>query len=128
MIEKQLINKKLQEVIAEQGLTIGLYHQVVPQGKSFPAITYKQVSQNPEYCKGGKAIDETRMQVDVYDKDDAKCAEIAQLIRDKIDLFTGVFEGVNFQYTTTGNQSESYDYELNLHRITRDFILRRTYK
>lgn len=127
MIEKKLIKAKLSEVIVERSLTIGLYHIVVPQGKSFPAITYQQVSQNPEYCKGGKSVDETRMQVDVYHKNDGECAQIAQWIREKIDLFIGDFEGVKFQYITTGNQSESYDRDQKLHRITRDFTLRRTY-
>lgn len=124
MVVKKLIKSLIESAIADSEFDVSLYHQVVPQAKQFPAIIYKQISGNQEYCKGGTAVTEVRIQVDVFHKDDVQCAGIAQVIHTAVNLFIGDYEGVNFQYVVVGNKNENYEHDLNLHRITQDFIFR----
>lgn len=124
MIAKKLILSQILAAITDGGFDVLVHHQVVPQAKSFPAIIYKQISTNTNYCKGGEGIKERRMQIDVFHHNDVEAANIAAAIHKKVSLFIGDFEGVNFQYTTRANENETYDHEQNLHRITTDYLVR----
>ena len=126
MKARKLIYNKLKEVIQADSSddSIGLHHQIVPQGKSFPAIVYQLISKNTEYCQGATTRKLYRFQIDVYHKSDARASAIAEAIFKSLNLFIGNFEGENYQFTTSENESERYDHSLDLHIISQDFIVR----
>ena len=127
MSAKKLIYEKLKQVIAEDvsADVIGLHHQIVPQGTLFPAVIYQLISKNTEYCQGAISRSLYRFQIDVYHKSDVRAEAIAGKIYEALNLFIGDFENANYQFTTSENELEKYDYDLRLHRVSQDFIVRK---
>jgi len=85
-----------------------IYHAAAPQNVAFPYVVINTVSVNPYDTKSGAAdLDQVRLQIDSFDKDNSVAASLDAAIRNAIDRYPhGTVNGVlldGVQFITTAD-------------------------
>lgn len=116
-------------VLADAGMSalIGerMYPDVLPQGATFPAIRFFEVSLTPLYQHDGDAnLDTSRYQFDCYAANRPAAKDVAMVLRTILGGLKKVYrDGVNFQAGFLVNSLSGYDDALNAWRVTQDYQL-----
>lgn len=94
MIKSLLIGKLLFELLStDEGLHARVHDRIFPQiaknDARFPFIVFTRDSVLPKYCKDGNMEDDVTVSVKIYSSNYDEGCEIAQMVRDRIDLKKG---------------------------------------
>ncbi len=95
-----LINKAISNILnnsTDLKSKVGskIYALLAPDNVTFPFVVFKRNSLTPEYTKDGLAFDNTDIQVIIGAANYSDSVEVAQLVRNSLELKKGVFSGVN---------------------------------
>jgi hypothetical protein len=95
------------------------------QESDLPAITYQNISNSPLNTKDGVSLlDTERFSVNVWSTSYTNAAEIANLIRTRLDRYRGILEGVNVDKIIFSDQNDMYEDWSEVHHIVLDFTIR----
>lgn len=93
MVNSILIGKKINSILRQDGeLTTLVSNQIYPlmanKSTSYPFIVYSRDSVTPHYCKDGNFEDIVGVTVVVVSNDYEQSVDIANLVRDNLELLT----------------------------------------
>lgn len=103
-----------------------IFPQSAPLNTQFPLIVFTHVSKVPTNTKdGGSVVDESRVQVDIYSKNHPEAGSINDAIRTALDGYQNAnIQGHNIDRIYFERQSEAFDEEQQVYRISTDFFIR----
>jgi len=102
-----------------------IYPISAPLNAAYPLVNITTVSTTPTNTKdGGSVVDTSRVQIDVYAKEHSESGAIAKLIRQALDGYHGNFDGHRINRIYFERESESFDSEQRLYRISTDYFIR----
>lgn len=105
---------------------INIYPDIVPQNVAYPFIVYTITNSTPvDYKDGQSNLEEVTVQVDVYSNNYDTTQTLANLIRNRLDRFTGTVNGVSvatIKYMSS--DSQVYNADLNVYWMSVDFMLK----
>lgn len=95
------------------------------QEDDLPAITYNHVSTTPTNTKDGPSVlDTERFTIHVWSKEYLNAMTIAGIVRDVLDRYTGLMEGVMVDSASFVDQNHLYEDWAEVHHIAIDFNFR----
>ena len=75
-----------------------IYPDITPQNVQYPFVVYTIVNSLPVDFKDGQSnLEEITLQIDVYTQSYDDTQDLANLIRNRLDRFTGTAEGIDVQ-------------------------------
>jgi hypothetical protein len=101
-----------------------IYPDIVPQNVQYPFVVYTITNSIPvDYKDGQSNLEEISLQVDVYTQNYDDTQDLANLIRNRLDRFVGIVEGVEVQSIKyTASDSQVYNAELSVYWMSVDFL------
>jgi hypothetical protein len=101
-----------------------IYPDIVPQNVQYPFVVYTITNSTPvDYKDGQSNLEEIEIQVDVYSQNYDDTQDLANLIRNRLDRFVGIVEGVEVQSIKyTASDSQVYNAELSVYWMSVDFL------
>nr|WP_320038856.1 DUF3168 domain-containing protein [uncultured Bacteroides sp.] len=95
-----LINKAISNILTtstelKNKVGSNIYALIAPDSVTFPFIVYKRNNLTPEYSKDGLAYNNTDIQVIIGAANYTDSVEVAQLVRNSLELKKGIFAGIN---------------------------------
>ena len=79
-----------------------------PDNVITPFIVFERKNINTTYSNNGVAYDEDRILVNIVSENYPECIDIAEAVRNALELKTGSFNGVTIFSSTLENASENY--------------------
>tara|TARA_R110000868_G_scaffold190121_4_gene433729 strand:+ start:1075 stop:1464 length:390 start_codon:yes stop_codon:yes gene_type:complete len=112
------------EILAYVGSKI--YPDIVPQNVQYPFVVYTIVNSLPVDFKDGQSnLEEITLQVDVYTQNYDDTQELSNLIRNRLDRFVGIVEGVEVQSIKyMSATSQVFNAELSVYWMSIDFMVK----
>jgi len=112
------------EILAYVGSKI--YPDIVPQNVQYPFVVYTIVNSLPVDFKDGQSnLEEITLQVDVYTQNYDDTQELSNLIRNRLDRFVGIVEGVEVQSIKyMSSTSQVFNAELSVYWMSIDFMVK----
>ena len=112
------------EILAYVGSKI--YPDIVPQNVQYPFVVYTIVNSLPVDFKDGQSnLEEITLQVDVYTQNYDDTQILSNLIRNRLDRFVGIVEGVEVQSIKyMSATSQVFNAELSVYRMSIDFMVK----
>lgn len=103
-----------------------VYPTKIPQGVKATCIVYTLVSgQSGHHMEGRDGLARIRLQIDAWSPSGDTAANLANLIKDRLDGFSGVMgqgdSAVNVQAVFFLDERESYDDGAQMSRMGRDY-------
>jgi hypothetical protein len=124
MIGKLIYNRLSTDgdILAYVGTKI--YPDIVPQNVQYPFVVYTIVNSLPVDFKDGQSnLEEITLQVDVYTQNYDDTQELSNLIRNRLDRFVGLVEGVEVQSIKyMSATSQVFNAELSVYWMSIDFM------
>ena len=124
MIGKLIYNRLStdNDILAYVGTKI--YPDIVPQNVQYPFVVYTIVNSLPVDFKDGQSnLEEITLQVDVYTQNYDDTQELSNLIRNRLDRFVGIVEGVEVQSIKyMSATSQVFNAELSVYWMSIDFM------
>ena len=110
------------EILAYVGSKI--YPDIVPQNVQYPFVVYTIVNSLPVDFKDGQSnLEEITLQVDVYTQNYDDTQILSNLIRNRLDRFVGIVEGVEVQSIKyMSATSQVFNAELSVYWMSIDFM------
>ena len=101
-----------------------IYPDIVPQNVQYPFVVYTITNSTPvDYKDGQSNLEEIELQIDVYTQNYDDTQDLANLIRNRLDRFVGIVEGVEVQSIKyTASDSQVYNAELSVYWMSVDFL------
>jgi hypothetical protein len=103
---------------------INIYPDIVPQNVAYPFIVYTIINSTPvDYKDGQSNLEEVTVQIDVYTNNYDTTQTLANLVRNRLDRFTGTVNGVTvatIKYMSS--DSQVYNADLNVYWMSVDFM------
>jgi hypothetical protein len=101
-----------------------IYPDIVPQNVQYPFVVYTITNSTPvDYKDGQSNLEEIEIQIDVYTQNYDDTQDLANLIRNRLDRFVGIVEGVEVQSIKyTASDSQVYNAELSVYWMSVDFL------
>jgi hypothetical protein len=101
-----------------------IYPDIVPQNVQYPFVVYTITNSTPvDYKDGQSNLEEIELQIDVYTQNYDDTQDLANLIRNRLDRFTGIVEGVEVQSIKyTASDSQVFNAELSVYWMSIDFM------
>jgi hypothetical protein len=101
-----------------------IYPDIVPQNVQYPFVVYTITNSIPvDYKDGQSNLEEISLQIDVYTQNYDDTQDLANLIRNRLDRFVGIVEGVEVQSIKyTASDSQVYNAELSVYWMSVDFL------
>ena len=101
-----------------------IYPDITPQNVQYPFVVYTIVNSLPVDFKDGQSnLEEITLQIDVYTQSYDDTQELANLIRNRLDRFTGIVEGIDVQTIKyMSSDSQVYNAELSVYWMSIDFM------
>lgn len=103
-----------------------IYPHMLPDKAPLPAIIMSQVSNNPEYCKSGKAQEDYRLSLIVY-TDRQKLADLDAIKDITIDIMgrvVGDYAGYTIRQVRHINDFPDYENDADVMQHTIDFSVK----
>lgn len=98
-----------------------IYPNVMPQNVDFPAISYRRVSTTRESAMGSDTgIARARFQVDSYAKNYDEVRPVAEKVRAALQRWRNS-SGTVVQDSFIIGETDSYEHETQVHRVSQDF-------
>lgn len=123
MIGKLIYNRLSTEgaILAYVGTKI--YPDIVPQNVQYPFVVYSIVNSLPVDFKDGQSnLEEITLQIDVYTQSYDDTQDLSNLIRNRLDRFVGIVEGVEVQSIKyMSATSQVFNAELSVYWTSIDF-------
>jgi len=91
------------------GLTTQIYPIFAPDVTIVPYVVFIRKSVNAEYTKDGLLYDDCNVEINIVDNNYTQCVNIAQAIRNALELKIGIFAGVQIYQCLLVSASETYD-------------------
>jgi hypothetical protein len=112
------------EILAYVGSKI--YPDIVPQNVQYPFVVYTIVNSLPVDFKDGQSnLEEITLQVDVYTQNYDDTQILSNLIRNRLDRFVGIIEGVEVQSIKyMSATSQVFNAELSVYWMSIDFMVK----
>jgi hypothetical protein len=124
MIGKLIYNRLSTDgdILAYVGTKI--YPDIVPQNVQYPFVVYTIVNSLPVDFKDGQSnLEEITLQVDVYTQNYDDTQILSNLIRNRLDRFVGIVEGVEVQSIKyMSATSQVFNAELSVYWMSIDFM------
>ena len=101
-----------------------IYPDITPQNVQYPFVVYTITNSLPvDYKDGQSNLEEITLQVDVYTQSYDDTQDLANLIRNRLDRFTGTVEGIDVQTIKyMSSDSQVYNAELSVYWMSIDFM------
>ena len=101
-----------------------IYPDITPQNVQYPFVVYTIVNSLPVDFKDGQSnLEEITLQIDVYTQSYDDTQDLANLIRNRLDRFTGIVEGVEVQTIKyMSSDSQVFNAELSVYWMSIDFM------
>ena len=102
-----------------------IYPDITPQNVQYPFVVYTITNSLPvDYKDGQSNLEEITLQVDVYTQSYDETQDLANLIRNRLDRFTGTVEGVEVQTIKyVSSDSQVFNAELSVYWMSIDFMI-----
>ena len=102
-----------------------IYPDITPQNVKYPFVVYTITNSLPvDYKDGQSNLEEITLQVDVYTQSYDDTQDLANLIRNRLDRFTGTVEGVEVQTIKyVSSDSQVFNAELSVYWMSIDFMI-----
>ena len=102
-----------------------IYPDITPQNVQYPFVVYTITNSLPvDYKDGQSNLEEITLQVDVYTQSYDDTQDLANLIRNRLDRFTGTLEGVEVQTIKyVSSDSQVFNAELSVYWMSIDFMI-----
>jgi hypothetical protein len=102
-----------------------IYPDITPQNVQYPFVVYTITNSLPvDYKDGQSNLEEITLQIDVYTQSYDDTQDLANLIRNRLDRFTGTVEGVEVQTIKyVSSDSQVFNAELSVYWMSIDFII-----
>lgn len=101
-----------------------VYPLKLPQDTAYPAVTYQKISDLTEpNLADVSRIKRVRMQVDTWADTALKSWELADLVRDQLDGFKGVVDGIQMTASLIDSESDLFEDAIEKYRVTTDYEL-----
>jgi hypothetical protein len=112
------------EILAYVGSKI--YPDIVPQNVQYPFVVYTIVNSLPVDFKDGQSnLEEITLQIDVYTQNYDDTQILSNLIRNRLDRFVGIVEGVEVQSIKyMSATSQVFNAELSVYWMSIDFMVK----
>ena len=101
-----------------------IYPDITPQNVQYPFVVYTIVNSLPVDFKDGQSnLEEITLQIDVYTQSYDDTQDLANLIRNRLDRFTGTTEGIDVQTIKyMSSDSQVFNAELSVYWMSIDFM------
>jgi hypothetical protein len=101
-----------------------IYPDITPQNVQYPFVVYTIVNSLPVDFKDGQSnLEEITLQIDVYTQSYDDTQDLANLIRNRLDRFTGTVEGIDVQTIKyMSSDSQVFNAELSVYWMSIDFM------
>lgn len=102
-----------------------IYPDITPQNVQYPFVVYTITNSLPvDYKDGQSNLEEITLQIDVYTQSYDDTQYLANLIRNRLDRFTGTVEGVEVQTIKyVSSDSQVFNAELSVYWMSIDFMI-----
>ena len=102
-----------------------IYPDITPQNVQYPFVVYTITNSLPvDYQDGQSNLEEITLQLDVYTQSYDDTQDLANLIRNRLDRFTGTLEGVEVQTIKyVSSDSQVFNAELSVYWMSIDFMI-----
>jgi hypothetical protein len=102
-----------------------IYPDITPQNVQYPFVVYTITNSLPvDYKDGQSNLEEITLQIDVYTQSYDDTQDLANLIRNRLDRFTGTVEGVEVQTIKyVSSDSQVFNAELSVYWMSIDFMI-----
>ncbi len=102
-----------------------IYPDITPQNVQYPFVVYTITNSLPvDYKDGQSNLEEITLQIDVYTQSYDDTQNLANLIRNRLDRFTGTVEGVEVQTIKyVSSDSQVFNAELSVYWMSIDFMI-----
>jgi hypothetical protein len=103
-----------------------IYPDITPQNVDYPFVVYTATNSTPvDYKDGQSNLEEINLQIDVYTQNYDTTQNLANLIRNRLDRFVGIVEGVEVQTIKyVSSNSQVYNAELSVYWLSIDFMIK----
>ena len=101
-----------------------IYPDITPQNVQYPFVVYTIVNSLPVDFKDGQSnLEEITLQIDVYTQSYDDTQDLSNLIRNRLDRFTGTAEGIDVQTIKyMSSDSQVFNAELSVYWMSIDFM------
>ena len=101
-----------------------IYPDITPQNVQYPFVVYTITNSLPvDYKDGQSNLEEITLQIDVYTQSYDDTQDLANLIRNRLDRFTGTAEGIDVQTIKyMSSDSQVFNAELSVYWMSIDFM------
>jgi hypothetical protein len=97
---------------------------VLPQGASEASVSYRRISGRGVHGTAGRLnLNGSRIQIDAYARSVDEASELADAIRDRIDGYRGAVGSTRFKGVFLANESDLFDPDVKMHRVSRDYFV-----
>ena len=101
-----------------------IYPVILPQGQVNPSLVYNRVSGlGSHHMQGPSGLSRPRYQIDAYAQTPDEANALADLVKFHLDGFQGLMGSVNVQGVFFDTEREDYQADVNLFRVSRDYII-----
>lgn len=102
-----------------------IYPVLLPQNPTYPAITYRLISDPREYSlDGADGLVEARYQIEAWAKLESQVDAIVEVIRLAMNAFVGVFGLIDVSRARNVGGVDLYDPEVEVHHTAVDYLIR----
>ncbi len=101
-----------------------IYPDITPQNVQYPFVVYTILNSLPVDFKDGQSnLEEITLQIDVYTQSYDDTQDLSNLIRNRLDRFTGIVEGIDVQTIKyMSSDSQVFNAELSVYWMSIDFM------
>jgi hypothetical protein len=124
MIGKLIYNRLATEGSITAYIGTKIYPDITPQNVQYPFVVYTITNSLPVDFKDGQSnLEEITLQIDIYTQSYDDTQDLANLIRNRLDRFTGIVEGVEVQTIKyMSSDSQVFNAELSVYWMSIDFM------
>lgn len=101
-----------------------IFPVVLQQGVRDPSIVYTRISgQGDHHMQGASGLARPRVQIDAYAPTPDEAAQLADTVKFYLDGYSGPMGNVTVQGVFFDTEREDYQADVDLHRVSRDYIV-----
>jgi len=110
---------------------VRVHHLTLPQGQREPSIVYQRITGlGDHHMQGPSGLTRPRFQIDAWAKSTDDATRLADLVKGRIDGYRGPMTAptsppvtIHVQGVFFEHEREFYDGDLELYRISRDYLI-----
>ena len=121
MIYKVITGRLLQHEAFDNLVKDRLFPVIIPQTRSFTAVSYNTIVATPDLTKDTTLQDTLTFQVSIFSTSYAEVYEVYEVIRDRLHRFEGVVNGVESRIILTSYRDQEIDTETGVYSTIMEF-------